>query len=329
MRTEVQRISITRRWPERIIGHSPALPVDSGDQGRKGYFLGAGFYKERTAFMAHRWLRACVGLNVLMLMCVGLLPECLAQTTAPSTESSSQEAKPVAVPANTGQPHKTQTAPSTPAPDYSTQFSMGMVKRLAKDQVDLWTFPRHLTWADADIIVPFGMATGGLLATDSDFSRNLSNSPSRLNNSLKLSNYGIGAMAGVGGGMWVWGHFTHDDHMKETGFLSGEAALNAVIITEGLKYAFGRTRPLDQPQYAGNFWSGGASMPSEHASTAWAIASVIAHEYPGPLTSFLAYGLASTISTARITAKQHFPSDVSGWQLHRLVCRQAGLSRSS
>ncbi len=260
--------------------------------------------------MAHRWLRACVGLNVLMLMCVGLLPECLAQTTAPSTESSSQEAKPVAVPANTGQQHKTQTAPSTPAPDYSTQFSMSMVKRLAKDQVDLWTFPRHLTWADADIIVPFGMATGGLLATDSDFSRNLSNSPSRLNNSLKLSNYGIGAMAGVGGGMWVWGHFTHDDHMKETGFLSGEAALNAVIITEGLKYAFGRTRPLDQPQYAGNFWSGGASMPSEHASTAWAIASVIAHEYPGPLTSFLAYGLASTISTARITAKQHFPSDV-------------------
>ncbi len=103
----------------------------------------------------------------------------------------------------------------------------GFGERFLFDQVQIWTFPRHLSWADADIIVPFSMGTAGFLATDSDFSRGLSNSPSRLNNSVKFSNYGIGAMAGIGGGLYVWGHFTHDDHKKETGFLAGEAAVNA------------------------------------------------------------------------------------------------------
>jgi hypothetical protein len=186
----------------------------------------------------------------------------------------------------------------------------GFGKRFLSDQVALWTFPRHLGWADADIIVPFGMAAGGFLATDSEFSKHLSDSPSRLNNSVKFSNYGIGAMAGLGGGLYVWGQFTHDDHKRETGFLAGEAALNGYLVTTALKYTFGRTRPLDQPVYSGEFWNGGSSMPSEHAAAAWAIASVVAHEYPGPLTSLLAYGLASSISLARVTGKQHFNADV-------------------
>ena len=117
-------------------------------------------------------------------------------------------------------------------------------------------------------------------------------------------------MAGIGGGLYVMGHFTHDDHKKETAILAGEAALNSYLVTTGLKYTFGRLRPLDQPQYSGQFWSGGSSMPSEHSAAAWAIASVIAHEYPGPLTTLLVYSLASAISMARVTGKQHFNSDV-------------------
>src|ERR1700682_5363432 len=76
-----------------------------------------------------------------------------------------------------------------------------------------------------------------------------------------------------------------------------------------MKYAFGRERPL-QDNYRGRFGQGGVSFPSEHAAAVWTIASVIAHEYPGPLTSLFVYGLASAVSASRITAKQHFPSDV-------------------
>jgi Capsule assembly protein Wzi/PAP2 superfamily len=212
--------------------------------------------------------------------------------------------------------------PTTTLPHNAKEFA----DRFLLDQEQIWTFPRHLSWADADILVPFGMATGGLLATDSDFSRHLSNSPARLNDSVKFSNYGLGAMAGLGGGMYLWGRFTHDEHKKETGFLAGEAALNAYLVTTSLSYAFGRTRPLDQPLYSGEFWKGGSSMPSDHAAAAWAIASVVAHEYPGPLTSFLVYGLASAISMARVTGKQHFNSDVFlgdaiGWYVGKQAYR--------
>ncbi len=42
----------------------------------------------------------------------------------------------------------------------------------------------------------------------------------------------------------------------------------------------------------------------------WSIATVIAHEYPGPLVKTAAYGLASAVSLSRISSRDHFPSDV-------------------
>src|SRR5579862_8439007 len=59
---------------------------------------------------------------------------------------------------------------------------------------------------------------------------------------------------------------------------------------------------------------------------AWSAASVIAHEYPGPLTEVLAYGAAAAISTSRVLAGQHFSSDVVvgsaiGWLIGREVYR--------
>lgn len=265
------------------------------------------------AGVAVRWSNAFFTVSLLMVFCIGVLPTSQAQATGDGVSAPPQETKPVEQGETREQNKNSSSQPagtSSAAPDYSTSIGLSSLKRLGKDQLALWTFPRHWSWEDADILVPFGMATGGLLATDSDFSRGLSNSPSRLNNSTNFSNYGIGGMIGVGGGLYLWGSLTHDEHKKETGFLSGESALNAVLIAEAMKYALGRSRPLENPKYSGNFWNGGVSMPSEHAAVAWAIAGIFAHEYPGPLTSLLAYGMASSIGVARITAKQHFPTDV-------------------
>jgi Capsule assembly protein Wzi/PAP2 superfamily len=272
---------------------------------------------------------AFVGLVVGSMFCAAVSPVCKAQTAAPAALGASQENKSVDNSLPARQETKTPSSPSEsaePTYDYSTSINTGLFKRFAKDQIQLWTFPRHLSWEDADILVPFGMGLGGLLPTDSEFSKHLSDSPSRLNDGSKFSNYGIGAMIGVGGGMYFWGRFTHDDHKKETGFLAGEAALNTYLITTAMKYSFGRDRPLDQPLYSGDFWHGGVSMPSQHVAVALAIAGVIAHEYPGPLTSVVAYGLASSIGVARITAKQHFPSDVLvgsviGWYVGKQAYR--------
>src|SRR4029077_7633528 len=148
--------------------------------------------------------------------------------------------------------------------------------------------------ADAEWLLPLGVATGGMLATDTEYSKHLSNSSSRLKNSNDFSNYGVGALAGVGGAFYSWGQLTHDEHRSETGLLAGEAALDSLGLTYGLKNAFGRERPVVN-RYHGDFWQRGDSFPSEHAAAAWSIASVIAHEYPGPLTTFLAYGMATAV----------------------------------
>ncbi len=193
--------------------------------------------------------------------------------------------------------------------DRENSVGLHLLKNIAADQKALWVGPKSVRWADADWLVPLGGAAAAMFATDSSYSRHLSNSPNRIKYSKDLSNYGIASMIGIGGGMYVWGHLTHDDHKIETGILAGEAAIDSLVPVYGMKYAFGRERPLED-NYRGRFGQGGVSFPSEHAAAAWSIASVIAHEYPGPLTSIFVYGLASAVSASRITGKQHFPSDV-------------------
>src|SRR3984893_2043472 len=193
--------------------------------------------------------------------------------------------------------------------DRENSVGLHLLKNIAEDQKALWIGPKNLRWVDADWLVPMGGAAAAIFATDSPYSRHLSNSPNRIKYSKDLSNYGIASMIGIGGGLYLWGHLTHDDHKIETGILAGEAAIDTLAPVYAMKYAFGRERPL-QDNYQGRFGQGGVSFPSQHAAAAWSIASVIAHEYPGPLTSLFVYGLASAVSASRITGKQHFASDV-------------------
>lgn len=216
--------------------------------------------------------------------------------------------------------------PPVNSTDYDNSWGPKLLNNIAEDQKAIWMSPAHLRLIDADWLLPMGIATGVMLATDTEVSKHLSNSPSRLANSNTFSNGAIASLVGTSAGLYLWGHITHDDHKRETGFLAAEAALDSLAVTYATQYAFGRERPLED-DFRGGFWQGGASFPSEHASVAWSIAGVIAHEYPGPLTSLFAYGLASGISASRITAKQHFPTDVLvgsavGWFTGQLVYRR-------
>lgn len=125
--------------------------------------------------------------------------------------------------------------------------------------------------------------------------------------------------------MFLWGHVANNDQQRETGLLSGEAGIDAFLDTEVFKYALGRDRPFTGDG-RGRFSQGGDSLPSQHAAISWAIASVIAHEYPGPATQLLAYGLAGGVSAARFASQKHFASDVVlgsalGWYIGRKVYR--------
>ncbi len=193
--------------------------------------------------------------------------------------------------------------------DYDPLLGPRFIQHLAQDQFQIWTFPARTRPEDAEWLMPFALTAAGLFVTDTEFSKHLSSSPRRTKYGNEFANFGVGAMGGVAGGLWLWGEMSHDDHKRETGLLAGEAALDSLAVTYALKYSFGRERPL-QDNFQGKFFTGGDSFPSEHAAAAWSIATVVAHEYPGPLTQILAYGMATAISASRLEAKQHFPSDV-------------------
>jgi len=177
---------------------------------------------------------------------------------------------------------------------------------LLQDQKTIWTSPLRLRSRDLYWLAPAALGTFGLVSADNAILRHFGSTPMAHSNTF--SNYGLAALIGGGAGIYLSGVITHDDHRRETGLLAGEAAVNVVIVAEAMKAAFERPRP-NAPN-AGNFGAGGASFPSEHAVAAWSIATVIAHEYPGPLTKLLAYGAATGISLARVAARDHFPSDV-------------------
>lgn len=231
-------------------------------------------------------------------------------------------------PAAAGQPEEGKPHGKGKRTDKSrTPVSLGMplVKNIVGDQKAIWTSPRHLRAEDATWLVPLGGLVAAELATDRDTSLHLSNSPSRLKHSRDLSNLGAASLIGTAGGLYLLGKITKDEHKRETGLLAGEALIDSLAASTAVKYAAGRERPMFD-QANGRFWQGGNSFPSDHSAAAWAVAGVLAHEYPGPLTKLFAYGLASAVSASRVTGKEHFPSDVVvggmlGWLIGQYVYR--------
>src|SRR5438876_7825796 len=186
----------------------------------------------------------------------------------------------------------------------------GLVGRFVRDQREIWTSPAKLRFSDTEWLVPLSGISAGLFVTDRDFSKHLSQNPTTISHYKTLSNAGVGALVGGAAGMWALGHVRHNEHWSETGFLAGEAALNSFVAVESFKYSLRRQRPYQGDGSGSFFQGGGTSFPSEHAAAAWSVAGVIAHEYPGPFTKIMAYGLASLVSVSRVKAHQHFPSDV-------------------
>lgn len=269
-----------------------------------------------------------VGPIVSMLLLAGLstLPPCDGQVSATNCRKKptvAQKASTNSSKSCDDDSGKKNTAPGTDVQNRALGFAL--LKNLARDQEAIWSSPAHIGLGDATWLVPFGGLTAGFLVTDRDASSHLGGSPSSLRRYTRLSNYGVAGMATAGAGLFLLGKATHDDHARETGLLSGEAALDGLAVSTALHYATGRERP-GVDSFRGAFGQGGDSFPSNHATAAWAIASVITHEYPGTFTKILAYGAATAISFARVRGQQHFPADVfvgsgigwlTGWQVYR------------
>ena len=244
-------------------------------------------------------------LGAALLIGVGTARTCSAQEQgAGPTPSESESAKSESSSQTGAAQERTEVAKT------SEETRMGLRGRLLDDQRKIWTSPGQLRLPDTGWLIPLGGIMAGLFVTDRDFSKHLSQDPKTISRYKNVSNAGAGVLIGSAGGMWLLGRARQNEHWSETGFLAGEAALNSLVMVEGLKYSLRRERPIQGDGSGPFFQSGGTSFPSEHAAAAWSVAGVIAHEYPGPLTQIVAYGLASLVSVSRVKAHQHFPSDV-------------------
>jgi membrane-associated phospholipid phosphatase len=223
-------------------------------------------------------------------------------------------------------PHPTEKSESHSSDSDLPPVDLKSLPRdLFLDQKNLFSAPFHMTPTQWEWTVPLAFVGAGLLASDTAIERHVPTNPTTVSRANTVSNAGLGALVAVGAGMFVWGHLRDDDQQRETGLLAGEAGIDAFLDTEVFKYAFGRERPFTGSG-KGHFFQGGSSFPSQHSTISFAIASVIAHEYPGILTEALAYGVAAGVSAARVGAHQHFATDVLagsalGWYLGRQVYR--------
>ena len=179
-----------------------------------------------------------------------------------------------------------------------------------RDQRAIWTSPFHLREGSPWRLIAIGGASTALLFTDEHTAARLGDNEGRFRISSNVSRVGTWyGVAGVTGGFYLVGRATGNAKARETGVLSAEALIDGIIVGQALKAITQRKRPLDQPGEA-KFFNGGVAFPSGHSVNAWAVATVVAHEYDNLPVQISAYSLAGLVSVSRFTGRRHFLSDI-------------------
>jgi hypothetical protein len=126
----------------------------------------------------------------------------------------------------------------------------------------------------------------------------------------KLYRLSFPALVGLG----VYGYVAPDAKAKTTFLLSTESFIITGVFVQTLKYTTGRHRPYTGDPH--DTWSGFTtkgewhSFPSGDASTAFAIASVVASEYDNMFVPPIVYGISTLIALERVYTNAHWASDV-------------------
>jgi len=191
-----------------------------------------------------------------------------------------------------------------------------MPKYILQDQKVIWSSPFNTSKKDAKFWAVFGTVMVALVATDKWTVKQLPNSSSQVSVSTWASRFGAAyTLIPVSAGFYFSGTARHEDRLRETGLIGFETLIDSNVVVEALKLVADRARPFEtngtgrfEDSPGGRLSSG---FPSGHAISTWALASVVAHQYPHPrIIPILAYGLAGTVVMARVGARKHFPGDV-------------------
>jgi membrane-associated phospholipid phosphatase len=217
-------------------------------------------------------------------------------------------------------------------PAFAQDAPVGSAKEIAqdivRDQKQIWTSPFRIKRKDAKWWLIFGAATGALIATDRRTSQQLPNTRDQMAFSRHVSDLGaVYTLVPLAGGLYLTGALTAQSKLRDTGLLGGEALVDSLIVSQVLKAATGRQRPLEGDGGV-HFFHGSDAFPSGHTMGSFAFASVIAHRYhDNKPVVILAYGLATLVGASRFGARQHSASDIvaggiMGWFIGRHVAER-------
>src|SRR6185437_5776964 len=192
------------------------------------------------------------------------------------------------------------------------------------DTYRIFTSPVYIRTGDLKWMLPVAAATGVALSQDTHVAKDIVSHDPGFNNSANTVSNGF-LYSYVAGSVTMYGTglFSHNDHLRETGLLSGEAQIDAEIFDTVVKLATFRERPAP-PDYAGRFYQTSAGIDSSfisgHSMLTWSAAAVIAAEYPSPWKQVAIYSGATATALTRVLAEKHFPTDVllgsaAGWMI--------------
>lgn len=188
------------------------------------------------------------------------------------------------------------------------------VKEFAAAEKAIWTSPFRLNAKKAAWLAGGAAVITGLVLSDVDFSAKLPRNGTLQSFGTITSRFGSSyGLLATTAGLYLAG----DQRLKKSSLVMGEAAVHAFVVTYALKTLAARERP-NLGSGRGHFFSGydqaatgENSFPSGHAMAGWAAAAAISRQYPDKKwVPWVAYGLASTVSVARVASQRHYAGDV-------------------
>jgi len=206
-----------------------------------------------------------------------------------------------------------------PQPEQCSFSSPGRcAAQFSKDQKGILTSPLRFRKKDLVWLAPVAAATSAAFMFDRSALDHVSTDPSRVNGFRTASDFtGIYIPVAAAGAALLGGTIRHDEHLRETGALAMTAMIDTQLLTTFIKYSTDRARPsaTGATPSSGAFWPNGHSFsadsfPSGHTANAFAVAHVIADEYPGWKVKLAVYSLAAATGFERVAGREHFPSDV-------------------
>ncbi len=187
-------------------------------------------------------------------------------------------------------------------------------RRYLRDGEALATSPLHWDGEDLRRFGAFAASLGILLAADEQTYAAIQLRRSATTDAIAdaTTDFGGPYAWAISGGLIAGGLIARNPAMRDTGRDALEAAAFASLFTLALKPVFGRERPYQsdgQTVFRG-FTTQYTSFPSNHATTAFAVASVVAMRTDGWIVPTIAYALATLVAFDRVNDQKHFVGDV-------------------